>query len=177
MPLKSKMLFILIGDDRTGKTTLQKLIIERLCGFRYTTLKVNLGFDITHPEIKRKYLKASFGNRSYQEKQHIYKSIDEYFSDHFNPADIAFISSHLNPSDVEQMIRNSKEQFYNVTGVFFSNSIDTNRILNAQISVLNWDERLVIENDIVEDDDAIAMQLITAADSFIYFLVNRTDIS
>lgn len=178
MPIKSKMLFILIGDDRTGKTTLQKLIIERLCGIQYKKLEVNLAFNIMHPEIKRKYLKASFGNRSYQEKIDVYKTVDEYFSNnHFNPTDIAFVSSHLNPQDVEKMIRNGKEQFYNVIGIFFSNSIETSRVLNSQISALNWDERIVLDNPITDDDNLITRQLVTGADSLIYFLINRTNIS
>ncbi len=171
------MLFILIGDDRTGKTTLQKLIIERLCGIQYKKLEVNLAFNIMHPEIKRKYLKASFGNRSYQEKQDVYETVDNYFSNHFNPTDIAFVSSHLNATDIEEMIRNGKEQFYNVIGVFFSNSIEISRALNSQISTLNWDERLLVDNPITTDADIITRQLVTEADSLIYFLINRTSIS
>jgi len=177
MPAKTKMLFILIGDDCTGKTTLQKLIIERLCGLKYETLKVNLGFDIMHPEIKRKYEKASFGNRSYQEKKGTYNSIEEYFDKHFNPTDIAFISSHLYPNDIEEMIQKGKEQFYNVYGVFFSNSIENNRIVNAQISALNWDERIILDNPITDDHNKITSQLVTNADSLIFFLINRTNIS
>ncbi|WP_285655477.1 hypothetical protein [Allomuricauda sp. NBRC 101325] len=51
MTIKTKMLFILIGDDRTGKTTLQKLLIEKLCSHSYGRLPVNIEFNIIHPEI------------------------------------------------------------------------------------------------------------------------------
>ena len=61
MTIKSRHLFILIGDDRTGKTTLQKLLIEKICGQTYERLPTNLRFDISHPEIKRKYQNISFG--------------------------------------------------------------------------------------------------------------------
>ncbi|WP_286913303.1 hypothetical protein [Flavobacterium sp. UBA4197] len=177
MSAKTKMLFILIGDDRTGKTTLQKLIVERLCGLKYKKLDVNLAFNIMHPEIKRKYLKASFGNRSFQEKISTYETIDIFFDKHFNPTDIAFISSHLHPNDIEKMIQRGKENFYNVYGVFFSNSIEVNRSVNAHISGLNWDERIVLDNPITNEAEMIDRQLAINADSLIYFLVNRTSIS
>ena len=87
MTIKSKSLFILIGDDKTGKTTLQKLLIEKLCGYTYLKLPVNQTYIITHPEIKRKYRNISFANRSYQEKIGDYVSIDNYFKNHFQPAE------------------------------------------------------------------------------------------
>ena len=171
------MLFVLIGNDRTGKTTLQKLLIKKLCGIDYTTLKTNLAFDINHPEIKRKYNKISFGNRSYQEKKEVYESVDGYFANHFNEQKIAFISSHLNESDIEEMLTNGKRMFYNVIGVFFTNSIEQNVTLNRNVSELNWDERLVIENTISDNSEIIDEQLEKIADNFVFQIINKTNVA
>lgn len=170
------MLFILIGSDRTGKTTLQKLIIEKLCEQSYDRLPTNLGLDITHPEIKRKYKRISFGNRSYQEKKEDYGTVDEYFKNYFNDCDISFISSHLVPVDIEEMIKNGRKRFFNIFGVFLSNSIEGNSNLNSQISEFNWNERFLIENQLVEQD-RIERQLDRIAESFVDLLINRTKIS
>lgn len=177
MTIKSKQLFIIIGDDRTGKTTLQKLLIDRICGFGYERLPVNRRFDIINPEIKGKYKTISFGNRSYQEKISDYVSVDNYFQNHFQQADIAFISSHLVLADIQQMITNGRGLFYNVNGVFWTNSIQNDPARNSQVSLLDWDERLVIENPITEDEVVIDRQLNSIADSILYFIVNRTSVS
>jgi len=176
MIIKKKLLFVLIGNDCTGKTTLQKLLIEKLCGIQYEKLPTNIALNIEHPEIKRKYSKISFGNRSYQEKINKYGSIDDYFANHFNEQKIAFISSHLNKNDLENMILNGHRKFYNVYGVFFTNSIDENKPLNSEISTLNWDERFVIENPNVEPKQ-INSQLKKIAENITELLINMTKIS
>ena len=170
------MLFILIGDNNTGKTTVQKLLIDKLCGYRYARLPVNLQGPINHTDIKRKYRTISFGNRSYQEKKPLYKTVDNYFKNHFKDADIAFISSHLVPADIEEMIRNGQQRFFNVTGIFFSNSIDHNRTVNEQIAALAWHERLLIENDWIKAD-RIGRQLNAITDQLLTVLISRTSIS
>lgn len=177
MTIKSKQLFILIGNDQTGKTTIQKLLIAKICGQRYDRLPTNLRFDITHPEMKRKYQTISFGNRSYQEKLDEYGTVDQYFSNHFRPADICIISSHLNLANINDMIRNGRQRFYNVTGIFFSNSIELNETENAEISLLNWNERLFIENNRVQHEHDIHRQLDAIADNFTVFITNRIGIS
>jgi hypothetical protein len=180
MTIRSKFLFILIGDDMTGKTTLQKLLIDKICLLGiYDKLKCNLGFEITHPEIKRKYQRISFANRSYQEKKKDYGTVEEYFNNHFNPQDISFISSHLVESDIKEMILQGHYKFYNVFGVFFTNSIDSNLSSNALISSLNWDERLIVNNPIISNDDQeqIKNQLDIVAQSIVEFIINRTSIS
>ncbi|HHG86635.1 MAG TPA: hypothetical protein ENJ82_17935 [Bacteroidetes bacterium] len=177
MIVKKKLLFVLIGDDKTGKTTLQKLLVHRLNGRMYKRLDINKGVNITHPEMKRKYSKISFCSRSYQELIEKYGSVDEYFKDHFNEQRIAFISSHLNVKNIEDMIRNGKERYYNVCGVFFSNSIETNRAKNAEISILNWDERLVIENPFLKSDKEIKKQLGKIADNLTALLINKANMS
>lgn len=66
MSIKSKLLFILIGDDKHGKTTLQKYLIEKICEVGWyeklptkCTLKSNASTGIFHTAIaviKRKRL-------------------------------------------------------------------------------------------------------------------------
>jgi len=177
MTVQSKLLFILIGDDKTGKTNLQKYLIKELCNQSYDKLPVNVSFNITHPEIKKKFRNISFGNRSYQEKRSDYGSVDNYFEQHFKAADICIVSSHLVESDIEQMILNGKKRYYNVIGVFFSNSIKSSSALNSQISLLNWNERLYIENPTIEnhEEDLIKAQLKTIATNFVHSLINRTN--
>lgn len=177
MTIKSKQLFIILGDDKTGKTSIQKLLIDRICGHGYDRLPVNKIFEIRHPEIKRKYRNISFGNRSYQEKIDEYLSVNNYFEHHFQSADISFISSHLIEADVISMIENGKTRFYNVTGIFWTNSIENASKSNSIISQLDWNERLVIENPITEDMNTIEKQLNDIADSIVAFIANRTSIS
>jgi len=177
MIIKSKLLFVLIGNDKTGKTTLQKLLIEKMCGFGYDKLPTNKKFDISHPEIKRKYITISFGNRSYQEKIGDYGTVDEYFQNHFKPADISFISSHLVEADINQMINCGKKGFYNVIGIFFSNSIENSHIENRDIALLDWNERLLIENPLTGDNGEIDKQLVAITDSIVTLIANRTSIS
>lgn len=177
MTIKSKQLFILIGNDRTGKTTLQKLLIEKICGYASKKLSTNKLFDIIHPEIKIKYQTISFGNRSYQEKRNDYGTVDEYFQNHFQQADISFISSHLLEADIRQMINNGRQRFYNVAGIFLTNSIESNQAGNSQISLLDWNERFIIENPTTEDNNQIDKQLNSIADSIVFLLANRTSIS
>lgn len=178
MPVIKRLLFVLIGDDKTGKTTFQKLIIEKVHGISYESLPCNKAYDVKNPAISESYSKISYSNRSYQEKVGTatgeYKSIDDYFERHFNPTDIAILSSHLTVADVEAIIEHGKKRFYNVIGVFFTNSIMQNHGLNSQISALNWDERLVVDNPHASTKDLIEKQLAENADSFIQLLEARS---
>ena len=176
MVIKSKMLFVLIGDDKTGKTTLQKLLIEKLTdkGW-YEKLPTNQKYNIIHPEIKRKYQTISFANRSIQEKLADYLDVDNYFKSFFTDADIAFVSSHLIESDVKLIIENGRSLFFNVIGVFWSNSIPNP--INRNISALDWNERLVIENPFSDDEKQIDYQLNRIAENFVTLIANRTSIS
>jgi hypothetical protein len=176
MTIKSKMMFVLIGDDKTGKTTLQKLLIEKISNHFYDRLPVNLVFPITHPEIKRKYRYISFANRSYQEKRDEYGTVEEYFANHFKDADIAFVSSHLNENQINLIIEHSRARFFNVFGVFFSNSVHFNQSINSNIALLNWDERLYVENPLINFEQ-ITQQLDLIAESIVDFIINRTSIS
>jgi hypothetical protein len=175
MSLKSKWLFIILGDDRTGKTALQKKILKLISGEnRDNRLDCNEVFSITHPYLIRKMETISFSNRSFQEKKDIYFTIEQYFSSHFKIADLCIISSHLVLEDVEQMISYGHKMFLNVCGIFMSNSIALNPEKNAQISLLDWDFRICSDNPLTEISDQQDNQLQKIADSFIQMLIQRT---
>jgi len=44
MTRRSNQLFIIIGNGNSGKTTLQKILIEKICGQVYDRLPTNLNF-------------------------------------------------------------------------------------------------------------------------------------
>lgn len=75
------------------------------------------------------------------------------------------------------MLTNGKRMFYDVTGVFFTNSIDQDSNSNKNISELNWDERLVIENPFSDNNEIINEQLEKIADNIVFQIVNKTNIS
>lgn len=173
MKVKQKNLLIFNGNDRTGKTTIQKHLLKDLCGQSYKRLVTNIMFDIIHPDIKKKYKNASFGNRSFQEKKKKYISVENYFKNFFRDADVAFISSHLVIEDIKQMIDIGKSRSFEVIGVFFSNSIKYNPVENSQISLLNWDKRLKIKNSVTNDSQQIDLQLKEIAHDLINHLSNK----
>lgn len=176
--MMSKWVYLLIGDDKTGKTTFQKCLINHLCGKNYARLDINRLYDITHSNAPKHYKKAFFMNRSYQEKfqEGIYSSLDDFFNNHFKDADVCFLSSHLNQNDIVDIIKKSHERFYNVGGVFFSNSIQSSIYINQQISKLSiWDERFTVQNPLFEGDFInIFNQLNNEAKSFIDIIVHRS---
>lgn len=101
MSIRSKWLFILLGNDRTGKTQVQKNLIKLLSDANHDIrLNCNLVFPITHPYLVRKVRDLSIGNRSLQEKLSDYQSIENYFQQHFREADLCVISSHLDSPDI-----------------------------------------------------------------------------
>ena len=176
MKTQSRWVFILIGDDRTGKTSFQKHLVKRLAlDNRDDKLNCNLVFDVKHPNLIRKFATMSVGNRSVQERMtDTYKSSDGYFLNHFKDADICIVSTHLCVADAQLMISNCHRRRYNVCGVFFTNSIQKTEQLNADISELQWDERWTAENPITENEKQQDRQLDCAAESFVQILVERT---
>jgi hypothetical protein len=175
MPLRSKWLFILLGNDKTGKTTLQKKIIKLLSSDdRDIRLDCNQVFDITNPYLIRKLRTFSIGNRSIQEKLDDYKSVPEYFATHLAKADLCIISSHLKHADVQQMIAQGHRYYYNVCGIFLTNSISVDPDANAQISELLWDERWLASNDSTVEETEQDAQLQSIAEMFVQMLIQRT---
>ncbi|MGG5509406.1 hypothetical protein ACPDHN_05590 [Myroides odoratimimus] len=145
--------YILIGDNNTGKTTFQKMLIKHLTGKSYTTLPTDLIHTIIHPESPRKLETLFTMNRSIQEKmtEEHYTSVSEYFEKKFKDADICIMSSHAGGksiTEIEEMINILQEKYYNVEAVFFTNSIDPS---TSEISKLKWNSRNMIQNDYNED--------------------------
>jgi hypothetical protein len=75
------------------------------------------------------------------------------------------------------MIVNGRNLFYNLNGIFWSNSIESNNLANAQISALEWNERFVITNPHADDEQQIHRQLELIADNIVTLIINRTSIS
>jgi len=170
--MQSRWTYILVGDDRTGKTTLQKKLIYELCGLYYDRLDTNRVFDITHRGASR-HLKTLFTiSRSYQEKKQDYGSINDYFQNHFREESVCILSTHSSgcTDEIREMIEESKARFYNVAGVFFSNAIDDE--VREISKALAWDERLYLDNPFTEDGDAIQNQ-ISEMTQFLVRLITR----
>jgi len=176
MRTQSRWVFVLIGNDRTGKTGIQKRLVKRLAhNNRDYRLDCNLVFDVKHSHLNRKIQTISIGNRSIQEKTtDPYKSVDDYYLNHFKDADICLVSTHLSLQDSMSILTNGHRKFYNVCAVFFSNSIQVDRQQNADISELNWDDRWLVENPLTEDEELQSTMLDAAADSFVQMLIDRT---
>ena len=175
--MKKKMAFLLLGEDRTGKTTLQKKLTDYLTdNGKYDKLPRNKVFQITHKSIPKSFKTISFMNRSYQENCEEYLSIENFFQNYFGDADIAILSSHLILSDIEEIIRNLKSKYFNVIGVFFSNSIEENPIENSEISQLEWNERVILENNIVPavSSEQIELQLEKPSMNFLFYIIDKT---
>jgi hypothetical protein len=147
---------VFVGNDSTGKTTLQRHIISNLCDVDYERLPSNQEWEIVHPRVPKGIEMLSAMNRSYQEKKQTYGSISDFFQNHFAEADICLLSSHSIVADVSVMLEELHRRSYNVTGVFFENCFDGPEM---NISGLNWDKRLWLENHILLDETEIAIQL------------------
>ena len=139
--------YILIGDDRTGKTTFQKHLILYLCGIdKFSKLNTNLVHLINHPESPRKLQNLFTINRSVQEKMGEYKSIKNYFENYFKDADICILSSHAHDNsinDLREMIEILNSRYYNVEAVFFSNHLNDN---TSEIAKLPWNSKNIVQN-------------------------------
>lgn len=164
----SKWLFIILGEDRTGKTKLQKGLVKSLSDDnRDYRLDCNLVFRFSHQTICKKWETFSIGNRSYQEKIDEYKTVRRYFSQYFVKSEIAFISSHLIESDIMEMITEGHRYFYNLCGIFLTNSIQSDETINRSISTMNWDDRLVLKNDITDSEIKQNNQIVECVEEII----------
>ncbi|MFW6016860.1 MAG: hypothetical protein ACOCRK_10520 [bacterium] len=175
----SRWVYILIGDNDTGKTTFQKEILNILCSEKRNKLNCNVIFPITYPHAKGKLENLFLMSRSYKEKEDLgdYKSVSDYFNNHFvkdSSNDVIILSSRFNNSHLKLMIEECHKRIYNVSGVFFSNSFNVN---NSSVSLLNWDERLWFENPIVvKNSNEWEKQIKNIAIEFVKMIVNRVDI-
>lgn len=164
--------YVLIGNNNTGKTSFQKHLIKYLCNKQYKKLNYNKDYQIVHPRMPRDVETISVMSRSFQEKKDKYKNIDNFFENHFNAANICILSSHTydgSYNEIDEMITKLKMKAYNTAAVFFSNKYDEDA---EKISLLNWDERLWLENKEVEED-AVQNQLMQLAAEFAELLIVR----
>lgn len=179
----SKWMYILIGDDKTGKTTFQKELLKILCEEnKDPKLDSAKTYTIKHPYALNKVNSLFLGNRSYQEKKDVINitSVEKYFERYFKPSDICILSSHLNITDIQEMIKFGKMHFYNIGGVFWANSIK-NEFINKDIALLNWDERFTINNELISEvnkpkeefDAEVNNQIKILAYEFAQMLINR----
>lgn len=169
----SNWAFILIGNNNTGKTTFQKQVVHTLCNANYDRLPRNFHGNIVHPRSPRQLETLFAMNRSLQEMQSSYKSVNDFFNRGFNPAEICLLSSHADAgsfSDVQQMIEELHIRCYNVASIFFSNGYDESV---HDFAKLNWQERLWVENPVQKDNLTAEKQLQKSADAFSEMLIVR----
>lgn len=166
--------YILLGNDKTGKTTFQRLLTNELCLRNSQNLKPNFCGEIQHPRMPSGLETISVMNNSYQEKKHIYNCVDDFFKSHFKEADICILSSHVDGNciaEIEEMMANLRSRAFNVAAVFFDNAWDSDC---AKIANLNWDEKLWVQNTPLRSPDAIDAQLSRLAREFASLLIARS---
>jgi hypothetical protein len=71
------------------------------------------------------------------------------------------------------MITELKKRFYNVCGVFFENSIAKNKPENEEIALLDWNERVFIQNPIFEREEQWKKQIQQGAIELCYHLLEK----
>jgi hypothetical protein len=184
MAVTSRWMFVFIGNN-TGKTTIQRTLVELLSGRAYLHLTSNQVHNFSHSHLPRRYERFFVAGRSYQELRarqedaaHIrYTTVKEYFERRIDiaiPFELAFIASHLNQTDIEEIICEAHARLSNVCGVFLSNSVIAAPAPNATIADLRWDERWMLENPPVNELEAQNRQLRLAAETIIQMLIERT---
>ena len=169
----SRWIYVLIGNNDTGKTTFQKRLICHLTGLDYKRLDRNISFEVTHKYAPKKLNKLFLMSRSFQESKGEYQTVSRYFEEYFKADDICILSSHAqvsSMSEIEEMIYEGRKRKYNIGGVFFSNadSEETEKI--AQFS---WDERLYLKNPWIEKDSEWKKQIDCLAWEFSEMLIRR----
>jgi hypothetical protein len=146
----SYWVYVLLGNNDTGKTTFQRKLVWYLChqpkGWtEYKNFPSNRIHQVAHPRAARPFETLFVAGRSVQEfKKH--SSVDDFFRHSFKDAHVCILSSHINPNDVQtaqRMIEYCHDEKYNVAGVFWSNSQSQ---ATTQFARLGWDERLWIDN-------------------------------
>jgi|SRR5665213_372127 len=179
---RSKWLFIFVGNNATGKTTVQRHLVKLLNGADYKRLPSNQAYEITHAHIMRKFRKVFIAGRSYQELRNSpneYTTVRDYFRRKFGRAaadvDLAFMASHIDRADIELMIREAHYRFWNVCAIFFGNAISADPEVVTSISAeLPWDERWYAENSHSDDEEVQQRQLGDIAGEIVQMLIERT---
>jgi GTPase SAR1 family protein len=169
----SKWIYVLIGNNNTGKTTFQKRLIYHLTGYTYVRLDRNTVFEVTHEYAPKKLSKISLMSRSYQESKDEYETVENYFEKYFQAEDVCILSTHAGKvsfPEIKEIIIEGRKRKYNVGGVFWSNA-DTKE--TAEVSLFDWDERFYLENPIIEDNKMWKEQIDRLAWEFAEMLIRR----
>lgn len=175
----SNWIYVLIGRNKTGKTSFQRHLVNYLCDNKLTNVKGHRVVKLRAPEH---HLSLYVANRSYQEvARGKHGSVENYFdAEVFNGAsrpDVVILSSHSDTgsiADVEEIIRLGRLRCYNIAGLFFSND-DSNGLDKIKLDC-TWDERLWINNPRIksESEEKIQGQLQDLAIRFGDLLIHRS---
>jgi hypothetical protein len=71
------------------------------------------------------------------------------------------------------MIKELKQHCYNVCGVFFQNSCESEMVENRQIMLLDWDERYYILNSMTDNPEEWSVTLRNEAWDFCNHLLSK----
>jgi hypothetical protein len=172
----SRWIYILVGNNGTGKTTFQRRLVFHLCGQQIIRLDRNRLFEVTCPNSPRRFKSLFTMSRSYQENEEEYLSVRNYFVQCFRDADVCILSSWATVNgattinDVKEMMQEGWRRTYNVGGVFFTNCATPN---TEDIAQLSWDERFLLDNPTTPDKSKQDVQLDCLARGFGELLVRR----
>ena len=100
--------------------------------------------------------------------------VADFFWNDFKQADICILSSHTRKPAIGQlreMIHQLRLRACNVAVVFFSNGYNSRNAY--EISALDWDERLLLDNPKKSSEEAIQSQIEELAKEFAQLLVAR----
>jgi hypothetical protein len=151
--------YILVANNAHGKTTIQRNLVNRMCGTTYVSLPSNTRANVTLAEAPRTMIDLSVTNRSFQEKLATHPTVDEFFRNHFQEASVAILSSHSSNADqtIAELISALERRFYAVTGVFLSNAVpdEVRQIAESQA----WDDRILLSNRRAETKEEIDRNL------------------
>ncbi len=179
--MRSHWAFVLLGQNNTGKSTLQRNLVNQLCGKHFKKLHSNRVHKITHPQLSTVVGDMFVMGRSIQEQAR-FSCVRDYFErGGYQPADICILSSHSgsdNLSDVADFIKELRRDVFNVAGVFFENNTYEDL---RNLSELAWDERIWLSNNHIAnvrgpDDAKLKVRLQSISNRFQDFLIRRSAI-
>ena len=117
-----KKVYILLGDDKSGKTTFQKYLIEELLGIKYSRMQSDLVLDVRHTKCKYPYI--YFIGRSIQERNKVHENIEKHVNQVMQCEDTCFfLSSHIVVyDDIRKLVSAIKAWTDNITFIYLINN-------------------------------------------------------
>lgn len=171
--------FVFIGANNSGKSTVQRNLVNQICSQNYKHLPTNQIYNVTNNQLSKVAQTIFVMGRSIQE-QSTYSCVCDFFeSRDFKYADICILSSHSGSADmpdVADFIKEARRQIYNVAGVFFGNNTYEDL---QNLAELDWDERLWLPNDWIPNAQGkgksnVNKQLQMISNQFQDFLIRRS---